>query len=253
LPLKTVKKALQILDSFTRDAEIQGVTEIASKLGMHKSTTYAILKTLREEGYIVYEHTTRKYRLGHKLVEFAARMSHGRDLRELSLPIMRKLSETCDEDVALNICVEGRRVCIGLVESRYFVRQFVPLGKALPLHCSAAGKVLMAYLPREEIDAIITKHGLPGFTPNTITKKERLIVELDRVRERGYAESREEYGKDAAALAFPIFNGKREVVASLSIQSTISRLTEKTKNRSIKEGMQASKKINCLLLDFFNL
>ncbi|MBW1973760.1 MAG: IclR family transcriptional regulator, partial [Deltaproteobacteria bacterium] len=223
--MKTVRKALAILNSFTQDVKPLGVTEIAKKLGIHKSSSHALLAALKDEGYVVFDPETRKYYLGFKILELARKISYKRDLRDLSLPIMQELSKRCDEDVALNILVEGKRVCISLVESRYFVRQFVPLGKALPLHCSAAGKVLMAYLSQKEIEAIIKNYGLPAFTPNTITEKDRLIKELKKVKEKGYGESREEYGKDAAALAFPIFDSKGKVVASLSIQSTVNRLT----------------------------
>lgn len=245
--MKTVKKALAILDSFTRDVQSQGVTEIASKLSMPKSTIHALLSTLREEGYIIYDPKAKKYSLGFKPLELAGRIRSNHDLRDFSLPIMQELSKTCEEDVALNILVEGRRVCIALVESRYFVRQFVPIGKALPLHCSAAGKVLMAYLPRTEIDVIIKRHGLPRFTPNTMTDKEKFMIELENVRRSGYAESREEYGKDAAALAFPIFTGRGDGVACLSIQSTVNRLTKKTRKMFIKEGLRTSEKISALL------
>ncbi|RLG40772.1 MAG: hypothetical protein DRO05_05510, partial [Thermoproteota archaeon] len=192
---------------------------------------------------------SRKYALGFKVLELAGRISYRRDLRDLALPIMQDLSKLCEEDIALNILVEGRRICIALVESRYFVRQFVPLGKALPLHCSAAGKVLMAYLSPEEINAIIERYGLPKFTANTITDKNKLLTELQKIKQQGYGESREEYGIDAASIAFPIFNGNREVVASLSIQSTVNRLTDKTKERFIKEGLRASSKISSLLIE----
>ncbi len=204
--MKTVKKALAILDTFTQDIQSQGVTEIAKKLGLPKSTTFSLLSVLREEGYILYDADTRKYSLGFKPLDLAGRIQNRRDLKNLSFPILQELSKSIEEDVALNILIEGRRVCIALVESRYFVRHLVPLGKAFPLHCSAAGKVLMAYHPQHEVEEIISRHGLPRFTLNTVTQKERLMVELARIRGRGYGESREEFGKEAAALAFPIFN-----------------------------------------------
>jgi len=251
--LKTVKKALAILDTFTQDILSQGVTEIAKKLRLHKSTTFALLTTLKEEGYVVYDPSTRRYVLGYKPLDLAGRILYRRDLRELSIPIMQELSKAIEEDVALNIVIEGKRVCVALIESRYFVRQFVPVGKALPLHCSAAGKVLMAYLSRGELDAILTKHGLPQFTPNTITQKERLIKELEEVKKRGYGESREEYGKEAASLAFPIFNGNGELVASLSIQSTVNRLTKRTRPKFLREGLRASQKISSLFVGSINL
>jgi IclR family acetate operon transcriptional repressor len=244
LVMKTVRKALAILDSFTRFNKIQGVTEISSKLNINKSTTHAILATLREEGYVVYESKTRKYSLGFKPFELAGRIVYKSDIRDLALPVMERLSKTSNEDVVLNVLLEGKRVCIALVESQYFVRQFVPIGKALPLHCSAAGKVLMAYLPRQEISAIIKKYGLPRFTPNTIIRKGKLLSELDRIKRKGYGESREEYSMEAAALAFPIFNGGGEMVACVSIQSTVNRLGSNAKKRFIPMGLSAAKEIS---------
>jgi IclR family KDG regulon transcriptional repressor len=105
----------------------------------------------------------------------------------------------------------------------------------------------MAYHSRHEIEEMVSWHGLPRFTPNTITQKERLMAELAGIRERGYGESREEFGKEAAALAFPILNRQGEIVASLSIQSTVNRLTDKTRPKFLKVGFRASEKISRLL------
>ena len=106
----------------------------------------------------------------------------------------------------------------------------------------------MAYLSPKDIDEIISRHGLPRFTANTITQKRRLMTELTRIREQGYGESRSEFGAEGAALAFPIFNGKGEIVASLSIQSTVNRLNDQTRPKFLKEGLQASKNISNLLV-----
>jgi DNA-binding IclR family transcriptional regulator len=247
--MKTVKKALAILDSFTQDIQSQGVTEIAKKLGLHKSTTFYLLSTLRAEGYIVYDADTKKYSLGYKLLDLAGRIQYRRDLRNLSFPILQKLAESVEEDIALNILIEGKRVCIAIVESRCFIRNMVPLGKAMPSHCSAAGKVLMAYRSEVEIDEIISRYGLPRFTPNTITQKEQLLAKLKEIRANGYGESRNEFGIDAAALAFPIFNGKGEIMAALSIQSTVNRLNDETRPRFLKEGLRAAQKISRLLVE----
>jgi IclR family KDG regulon transcriptional repressor len=247
--MKTVKKALAVLDSFTQDIRSQGVTEIAQKLGLHKSTTFYLLSTLREEGYIVYNADTKKYSLGYKLLDLAGRIQYRRDLRNLSFPILQELAKAVEEDIALNIHIEGKRVCIALVESRCFVRNMVPLGKAMPSHCSAAGKVLMAYRSEAEVEEIISRYGLPRFTPNTITQKERLFTKLKKIRTNGYGESRNEFGIDAAALAFPIFNGKGEILAALSIQSTVNRLNDETRPKFLKEGLRATQKINRLLAE----
>jgi DNA-binding IclR family transcriptional regulator len=242
--LKTVRKALAILDSFNKDSQIQGVTEIANRFGFNKSTTHIILKTLTEENYLIFDLKTKKYSLGFKPLELAGRIAYGRDLRDIALPIMQKLSETVEEDITLNILVEGHRVCIAIAESRSFVRHIIPVGKALPLHCSAAGKVLLAYMDPEDAESIIKKSGLPKYTSKTITDKKTLFAQLDLLRKNGVGESRNEYGKDAAALAFPIFNGKNELVAALSIQTTITRLTKEAKKRYESEGKRAANSIS---------
>jgi IclR family transcriptional regulator, KDG regulon repressor len=247
--MKTVKKALAVLDSFTQDVQSQGVTEIAQKLGLHKSTTFYLLATLREGGYVIYDANTKRYSLGYKLLDLAGRIQYRRDLRNLSFPILQELAKAVEEDIALNILIEGKRVCVALVESRCFIRNIVPLGKAMPAHCSAAGKVLMAYRSEAEIEEIISRYGLPRFTPNTITQKEQLFVKLKEIRANGYGESRNEFGLDAAALAFPVFNGKGEIMAALSIQSTVNRLNDETRPGFLQEGLRAAQKISRLLVE----
>jgi DNA-binding IclR family transcriptional regulator len=251
LDLKTVRKALRLLESFSREVRSQGVTEVARKLNIHKSTAHALLTTLKEEGYVIFDPMSRKYFLGYKLIDLAGQVQYGKDLRDLARPVMERLAEAVEEDVALNVAIEGRRVCIGLVESRYFVRHLVPVGKALPLHCSAAGKVLLAYRPVAEVKEIVRKHGLPRFTENTITDEKRLLLELEGIRKKGYGESREEYGREAASLAFPVRDGKGRVIASLSIQSTVNRLKGRRRTAFVQEGIQAAQKMSNLLVELW--
>lgn len=247
--MKTVKKAFAVFDSFEKDSQEQSFIEIVKKLGFHKSTTHILLKTLTEQKYLIYDAKTKKYSLGYKLLELAGRITYGRDLRNIAMPVMQELSDKLREDISLNILVEGRRVCIAIAESQSFVRHIVPIGKALPLHCSAAGKVLMAYLDEDKIEDIIKKYGLQKFTPHTITTKKLLLSELKAIKRNGFGESRTEFGAEAAAVAFPIINGRREMVAALSVQTTISRFNERTRPSFLSEGMEASKKISGYLLE----
>lgn len=245
--MKTIRKALSILESFTVETPLLGVTEIATNLGYQKSTTHQILTTLRGEGYIIHDPKTRKYCLGYKFLELSKRISYRMDLRTLARPIMEELSTFLEEDIALNILVEGRRLCVELAESRSFVRQFVPLGQPLPLHSSAAGKAMLAFLSKDQVAAIVDQYGLPSFTVNTITDGHALEVQLANVRDQGYAESYEEYGRDAASIAFPLIGNDGSVLGSLSIQSTVNRLIEENKAQFIAHGSAAATRINELL------
>ena len=244
--MKTLKKGLDIINSFSKEFQNQGVTEISKRLGFHKSTTHALLQTLREEGYVIYDPAIKKYSLGYKPLDLAGRINYRRDLREISYPIMKELSQKCDEDVALNILVEGRSISIEVIESQYFIRHIIPLGKPYPLHCRAAGKIIMAYLPKKEINDIIKRHGLKKYTSKTITQKNKLFAELDKTKQKGYADSRQEFGPEGVSLAFPIFN-KEGVIGSLSIHSTVNRLNDEAYDRFVDEGLAASKKLNEIL------
>jgi len=246
--LKTLKKGLAILNTFNEKVQNQGVTEIANKLGFHKSTTHSLLRTLLEDGYVIHDLATKRYSLGYMLLDLAGRITYRKDLREISHPIMQKLSVQCEEDVALNILVEGRSVTIEVIESQYFIRPIIPLGKPYPLHCRAAGKAIMAYLSNEEIEDIIKRYGLMRYTPKTITEKEKLLLELEKIRQHSYAESRQEFGPEGISLAFPIFNKGHNVIASLSIHSTINRLNEKKQKRFINDGLKAAGMINKILV-----
>ena len=245
--MKTLKKGLLILNTFTEKVQSQGVTEIANKLGYHKSTTHNLLRTLLEEGYVIHDRVTKKYSLGYMLLDLAGRITYRRDLREIAHPIMEKLSGQCEEDVALNILVEGRSVTIEVIESQYFIRPIIPLGKPYPLHCRAAGKAIMANLSESEIDDVISRYGLIPFTSKTITTRERLLVELEKIRQNRFAESRQEFGPEGISMAFPIFNKIHTIVASLSIHSTINRVDEKKRSRFIREGLAAADAINKIL------
>jgi len=244
--MKTLKKGLDIINSFTREFPSQGVTEISKRLGFHKSSTHALLQTLREEGYVIYDPAIKKYSLGYKPLDLAGRINYRRDLREISSPIMKDLSQKCDEDVALNILVEGRSISIEVIESQYFIRHIIPMGKPYPLHCRAAGKIIMAYLPQKDIDEIIKRYGLKKYTPKTITSKNELLAELEKIRQRGYADSRQEFGPDGVSMAFPVFS-KEGIIGSLSIHSTVNRLNDEAYERFVREGLAASQKLNGIL------
>lgn len=245
--MKTVKKALDILESYTRDVPAQGVTEIANRLGFHKSTTHALLTTLKKAGYLIFDPKTRKYSLGFKLMELASRVSYQRDLSEICSPIMQELSRSCKEDVSLSIPIEGKWVIIAIVRGTQFVRQNITLGMAVPLYCGAGGKCILAFSEKPAVEKLLEEYGFVQYTPNTITDKNRLFQELEKIRSQGYAESYGEFFPDAAALAYPIFSGKTEIMGAYSIHSTLSRLTSETKGPLIASGLQSAQKTNELL------
>ena len=245
--MKTVKKALDILDLFAKfDGEL-GVTEIAKHLDFHKSTTHALLATLKNSGYVIANPNTKKYGLGFKLLEFAEHIAYQRDLRQLCLPVMRELASTIQEDISLSIRIETSRICIALARGPQHVRLNISMGMSVPVHCGAAGKCLLAFIEQSVLQRLLEKIEFVRFTPQSISNKKQLVEELSKIQEQGYAESREEFFKDAAALAFPLFTADGQIQAVYSIHSTVNRLTDATRPRFVAAGLEAAGRTNTLL------
>ena len=245
--MKTVKKALEILDHFAKSDRELGVTEIAKHLDFHKSTTHALLATLKEAGYVILDPRTKKYSLGFKSLELADHIAYQRDLRELCLPAMGELATAIQEDVSLSIRNETSRICIALARGPQHVRLNITLGMSVPVHCGAAGKCLLAFVEETAADQLLDKVEFIRFTPHSISSKKQLLGELSTIRRQGYAESREEFFRDAAALAFPLFARNHQILAVYTIHSTVNRLTDDTRERFVTAGMEAAERTNAIL------
>jgi DNA-binding IclR family transcriptional regulator len=115
------------------------------------------------------------------------------------------------------------------------------------VHCGAAGKCLLAFLEKSAVQRLLEKIEFIRFTPQSISNKKQLVAELSKIQRQGYAESREEFFKDAAALSFPLFAADGRILAVYSIHSTVNRLNELTRGGFVAAGMDAAKRTNSIL------
>ena len=225
--IKSIRRAIQALNSFTSEEREWGVTELGKKLNLHKSTIHRILITLEDEGFVTKNKVTQKYRLGMKLFELGHIIRYQIEIRTYALPIMEKLSQKTEESVTLSIISGKKRVVIEKVESIHDIRQVIQLGKPIPIYCGASSKLLLAFLPDEEINKIIKKKKLVSLGPNTITNPVKLKKHLEEIRRKGYAISYEERILGSASVAAPIWDYKGEIIASLAIVGPINRFDKK--------------------------
>ncbi|MGB9594124.1 MAG: IclR family transcriptional regulator [Anaerolineae bacterium] len=215
--VQSVERAIAILQAFSRERPERGVSELARELGVHKSTVYRLLATLERRGLVARNPETERYRLGLELLTLAAQVVEHMDVREIARPHLRDLSERCQETVNLAVLHEGQVMDL---------EQFAPpvrsvknigwVGRRMPPHCTAAGKVLLAHLPPDKLERFLQSH-LDRLTPRTITDPARLREELDRVRAQGYATAEEELEDGLNALAAPIHDHTGAVVAAVSL------------------------------------
>lgn len=245
--IQSIKRAVQILNSFTFKKDELGVSELSERLNLHKSTVHRILVTLEDEGFVAKDQVSQKYRLGIKLFELGHIVKEQIEIRNYALPIMKELAQKTEESIDLNILSDGKRVSIEKIESPHDVRRIIQLGKSLPLYCGGSGKALLAFLPDEEIDKIIQKEKFIPFSPKTITDPIKLKEHLKEIRKNGYAISFEERILGSASVAAPILDYKGKVVASLSISGPTTRFTKKKVPILISLVKVATQKISASL------
>ncbi|MBN2427645.1 MAG: IclR family transcriptional regulator [Deltaproteobacteria bacterium] len=245
--IKSIEKAVDVLSCFTLENPLLRVVEISHLTGLNQSTVSRILSTLAKKQCIEQIVPSGKYRLGIKFHQWSAVLRHKTNLPDLARPVMEKLRDSCGEEVTLYGLDENRRICLEAVKSHFDLAKVTPVGKILPLHCGAAGKVLLAYLTPSERKKFISSKGLEKFTPETIVNPEELEMHLEKIRQDGYAVSQGEREKGAYSIVAPIFNQNKKIAASLSVSGPIFRLSETALKKNIEAVQHAANEISVLL------
>lgn len=223
--IQAIERAVAILNAFSADAPELGVTELAERLRLHKSTVHRFLVNLEGAGFVERNPRTSRYRLGLRIFELGGLVLQGMNLWDEALPFLESLVRDSGETGHLAVLDGGEAIYIERVEARRALRIPSAVGRGYPAHATNLGKVLLAYLPPEELRAVVGKHGLPAYTPNTITDLQRLEAELARIRAQGYAVDNEEYDEGLRCIGAPIQDHTGHVVAALGIGGPVTRVT----------------------------
>ena len=225
--VQSIDRAFDILESFLNGKRDLRITDISKNLRLHKSTVHRLLSTLEYRGYIHQDAETGKYQLGLKILELNHSLLEQMQLRENAHPIMEKLVHQSCETVHLLILDNEETVYIDKVEYPHTIQLASYIGKHIPLHCTAAGKLLLANLPEEKIDKIIKKKKLIQYTKNTITSSILLKKELRKVKKQDYSIDNIEYEENVRCIAAPIRDCLGKVIAALSISGPTMRIKPK--------------------------
>lgn len=210
-------RGLAILSSFTAEHPLIGITELATKLQLNKSTVHRYVDTLRTLGYLEQDVATKKFRLGIRVVEFGVALLGGMELRQIALPCLEDLATQLGLTVNMSVLDGIEIVYIERVRMTTIINLELHVGSRLPAYCTSMGKVLLAFLPPADLAKRIKQMDLARRGPNTITGAEELIKELARVRERGFAVNNEELAHGLRSVAAPVRSRKGEVVAAINI------------------------------------
>lgn len=246
-PIKVLNKAFSVLDVLLKHKFPMSMTEISEELGFYPSTIHRILDTLKYGGYVEQDTVTQKYQLGLKLLELGMAKLNQIDLVKEAKPCLKELAKKCDETVHLAILEDNNVLYLAKEESTQTIRMISYVGKRAPLHCTALGKILLAFLPLDKREELLDKIELTKLTENTITSKERLKEELNKIAQEGFAFDREENEKDVRCIAAPVRNYQGKVIAAVSISGPSYRINEGNQNHLKVELINTCKKISARL------
>ncbi len=225
--VQSLERALNILEVMAEEGAPISVTELAERVKLKTSTVHRLLSTLTHRGYVEQDPEDNKYKLGLKLLEIGNSVLYLSDIRTVARPYLEELVERCNETANLAILDEGDVVYIDQVESKnlVIVKMFAQVGNRGPVHCTASGKALLAFLPDDKLEEILNKIEMVKYTNETITEYPHLKKELERIRREGFALDWGEREEHVRCVAAPIFNYEGRAVASISVSGPSTRIT----------------------------
>lgn len=219
--IQSLDRALTILDLFDEQNRELKITEISARVGLHKSTVHSLLKTLQLHRYIEQDENG-LYRLGMRLLEKGQLLLQGFDIREIARGPMEALSVKTGQTVHLVIRDGAEGVYIDKVEGSKAAIRYSRIGRRVPLHSSAVGKMLAAFLPEAELSRMLEGYDYSIHTPHTISNEPAFQKELSSVRLTGIAYDREENEPGVRCAAAPVYDHGGHVAAAVSISTMTS-------------------------------
>ncbi len=213
--VQSVDRAITVME-FLSHQGWSGVTEVANEIGIHKSTAYRLLATLKDRGLVEQDSATEKYRLGFGIVLLASTVTADLDVVRYARPVCERLSEETEETVTLTAMEGDEAVVIHQTLPTSSMMNVDWSGWHTPPHTTAAGKVLLAHLPEHQ-RRIILRRPLESFTEHTIVESEDLRAQLREIRETGYGYTIEELEVGMNAAGAPIRSADGAVVAAVGV------------------------------------
>ncbi|MCO8256400.1 IclR family transcriptional regulator [Haladaptatus sp. AB618] len=220
-PVRTTARSFDIIETL-RELDGARLTEVSAHLDLPDSTVHNHLRTLVQRGYVVRDDNT--YYVSLQFLDFGEYARSRRKVYELAKSEIDKLADESEESANLLVEEGGHGVYIYNARGGDAIPLDTHPGKRVPLHATALGKVILAYLPESRVNEIFDRLGLPAETPKTITDREELRTELERVRENGRAVDDEERVPGIRCVAVAIKNENGQVIGAISVSGPASRI-----------------------------
>lgn len=251
-PIKAVIKTMKILECLSSERSL-GITELTGRVSaqlelipMDKSTVYRFLVSLMDLGFVYQDPQTERYGLTLKLFEIGMSVLERLELWREAEPVVKEIARVTGETVHLATLDEDDLVYLGKVESMRTLRvsMMSRVGRSAPAYCTGIGKILLAYLPRKQLDYILKKEKPIRYTDKTIVRRADLDRELSLIRGKGYAIDNEEHEAGVRCVAAPVRNNDSVVCGAVSVSVPTVRLPDKEIPRYRDIIVQAAEEIS---------
>jgi DNA-binding IclR family transcriptional regulator len=234
--IQSVDRAARILRALAAGPGRLGVSELSARLGLAKGTVHGLLRTLQDHGLVEQDADSDKYQLGPQLLRLSNRYLDLSELRSRSLAWSELLSTRAGEAVRVGVPHGDGILVVHHVFRPDASLQILEVGAVLPMHATALGKAVLAYLEAPEREDVLGA-GLPKLTGKTISTPAAIQKELEAVRDRGYAVEREEAVLGEVGIAAPIFGRKGTVVGGIGLAGPRERLHGRARETSASSAV----------------
>jgi IclR family transcriptional regulator, acetate operon repressor len=241
-----LENAIAVLRSFTADEPLMGVTEIANRVGLHKSTVSRILATFEQENLVERDEDTRRFRLGLGLIAVAGPLLAELEERRVAHPVLRELTELTGETSALMMWEGNQSICVEQIASRHQIKHTTPLGARYNDALSASVQVFLATEPEERVRALI-RSGAITYSGVDETSLDGYLVRLKEDLRRGWAVNYGESSLDEVGVAAPVYDHRGDVVAAVLIPAPRFRVSQERLQNLGQSCVAAANKVTARL------
>lgn len=225
--VESLARGLAVLSAFSDEQPDLSLTDISQRLDLNKTTTFRLLSTLESLGYIKRDPQTKLYHPGVEVLRLGFLVLNNLEVRQIAAPYLRRLVDEVEETVNLAVLDNYEVVYIDRVGSKHLVNVNRPVGSRLPAYCTSTGKAMLAYLPSDQLEAILATTTWEQYTKRTIITPEGLKDNLALIRERGFSDSDGEMLQELRDVSAPIFQHDGQVVAAVNISVPSHRVSYK--------------------------
>ncbi|MGK5077297.1 IclR family transcriptional regulator domain-containing protein [Janthinobacterium sp. HLX7-2] len=241
-----LEKGLQVIVAFDQERSRLNIAEVAERTGLTRAAARRYLITLTHLGYM--RHENKLFSLTPMVLRLGQSYLHSARLPRMVQPLLYRLAYSLGEAASAGVLDHDQLVCVAAVSAGQLVSATLQPGTRVPAYCTANGRMLLASLPQEQIEAFLARAQPEQITEHTIVNKERLALEIARARARGYALVDQELELGLRTIAVPLRNFRGEVVAAMNISVHAGRMPiEQMVERYLPALIKIQVELNALL------